>query len=170
VAFQVWLLLALVLDAIAIAGQAIIGSMLGAGDASGALQAARRMIAWSVVAGVVFGLASAAVSPILASLFSSDPAVRHAIGRVMIVVALMQPLNAIVFVLDGVLIGAGDARALALAMVASAVVFVPIALLVLAKGTLVWLWVGIGAFMGARLIGVGARFRTGRWARTGMAS
>ena len=54
IAFQLFVFLALVLDAVAIAGQVIVGRALGAGDAEGARRAARRMIEWAVVAGGVF--------------------------------------------------------------------------------------------------------------------
>lgn len=170
VTFLVWSFLALVLDAIAIAAQAMIGRMLGAGDAVAARAAARRMIWWGVVAGSVLGAAVALARPLLAGLFSADPDVRGVLSTLLIIVAAMQPLNGVVFVLDGVLIGAGDGKYLSGAMFgASVIVLVPGALIVGTSGTgLVWLWAVIAAFMGARLAGLWWRFRSEGWSVTGM--
>jgi len=170
IAFQLWLFLGLALDAVAIAGQAMIGRFLGAGDPAQARAAARRMIEWGLVAGVVFGCVVALARPWLVPLFTEDPAVRALALDVLWLVAALQPLNAVVFVLDGVLIGAGDARYLAGAMAgASFFVFIPGAALVLGlDGSLLWLWVVICLFMGARLVGNVTRFLGGGWQVTGM--
>ncbi|GIU86390.1 MAG: MATE family efflux transporter [Acidimicrobiia bacterium] len=164
VAWQIWLFLALALDAIAIAGQAIVGRTLGSGDAAGTRARARRMVEWGVLAGLLAAAAVIALRPLLASAFSDDPAVRDHLLVVLWAVAGMQPLAAIVFVLDGVLIGAGESRYLAVAMVAAAAAFVPAAALVVAAGGgLVALWGALYVFMAARLGGVLARFRSDAW-------
>jgi putative MATE family efflux protein len=169
IAFQIWLFLALSLDAVAIAGQAMIGRLLGADDAETARAAGRRMIEWGIAAGVVFGVAIAVARPWLVPLFTDDPDVRELALDVLWLVAALQPINAVAFVLDGVLIGAGDARYLSGAMaVATFAVFAPAAALVLGlDGTLLWLWVAICLFMSARMIGNLARFAGGRWQVTG---
>jgi len=168
VAFQLWSFLALSLDAVAIAAQAMVGRLLGAGDAGGARSASRRMVEWGLVAGVALGGLVALLRPVLAPLFSDDPAVIHLTRQVLWVVAVLQPLNAVVFVLDGVLIGAGDLRFLAGAMVASFAVFLPAALIAGAVGgTLAWLWGAITLLMLARLAGVAWRFAGSTWAVTG---
>jgi putative MATE family efflux protein len=170
IAFQVWTFLALSLDALAIAGQAIVGRLLGAGDATEARAAARRMLEWGVLGGVVLATAVAATSGVLPALFTGDDAVRHLSGRALLVVAALQPVNAVVFVLDGVLIGAGDSRYLAVAMVGAALVFVPAALAVAASGAgLLALWGAMGLWMGARLAGMGARYAGDAWLVTGAA-
>src|SRR5580692_10452744 len=76
VAFRLWNLLALALDAIAIAAQAITGRCLGAGDAAGARAATTRMIWWGAVYGVAFGLAMLLARPLLPGLFAAAPPVR----------------------------------------------------------------------------------------------
>ena len=169
IAFQLWLFLGLALDAVAIAGQAMIGRFLGGDDPVQARAAARRMIEWSIIAGLVLGGLVALARPWLVPLFTEDPAVRTLALDVLWLVAALQPLNAVVFVLDGVLIGAGDARYLAGAMAsATFFVFVPGAALVLGlDGTLVSLWVVICLFMAARLVGNVARFLGGGWQVTG---
>src|SRR6266566_4192089 len=107
IAFQVFLFLGLSLDALAIAGQAMIGRFLGAENAGEARAAARRMIEWGIAVGVVFGVLLAVLRPAIVPLFTPDSDVQALALQVLLIVAAMQPLNAVVFVLDGILIGAG---------------------------------------------------------------
>jgi putative MATE family efflux protein len=170
IAFQLWSFLALSLDAVAIAAQAMVGRLLGAGDADGARSASRRMVEWGVVAGLAFGALVLALRPLLVPLFSDDPAVVDLARQVLVVVAVLQPLNAVVFVLDGVLIGAGDLRFLARAMLAAFALYLPAAVLAGAVGgTLGWLWGAVTLLMVVRLAGVGWRFAGSGWAVTGPA-
>jgi Na+-driven multidrug efflux pump len=105
---------------------------------------------------------------VLGPLFSNDAAVVHLTGQVLWVVAALQPLNAVVFVLDGVLIGAGDLRYLAGAMVGAFVVFLPAAVLAgTLGGTLLWLWGAVTLLMVARLAGMVWRFAGKAWTITG---
>ena len=169
IAFQLFVFLALVLDAIAIAGQVIVGRSLGAGDADGAYDAALRMIGWSVAAGAVFALLLLALIDVLPRAFTGDPAVIDRAKEIWALFALMQPANGAVFALDGILIGAGDTRFLMWAMLAaSLLVFVPIALLSLALDWgLVGVWVGLVALIATRLATCWWRFAGRRWAVTG---
>ena len=113
VSSTVWTTLTFMLDALAIAGQALTGRYLGAGDVAGARAATRLMLWWGVGGGVVCGVALLALHRVLPLAFTTDPAVRAALAGALVVVAIGQPLSGWVFVLDGVLIGAGDARWLA---------------------------------------------------------
>ncbi len=168
IAFELWSFLALALDAVAIAGQAITGHRLGADDIDGARSAARRMLQWGVVGGVVSGLVVALVRVPLAGVFTDDVAVAATAAGLLWWVALLQPANAVVFVLDGVLIGAGDLRFLAWAMTAAAVAFLAAAGVVAIAGAGIdWLWGALGVLMTARLLALGARYRSGGWAVTG---
>jgi putative MATE family efflux protein len=168
IAMEIWMFLALVLDAIAIAGQAIVGRLLGAGMVGEARVAGRRMIELSVVVGIIAGAVVFALRDVLPPLFSSDPLVRDLAAFLLLFVALMQPLNGPVFALDGLLIGAGDLRFLAGAMVAATAVFVPSAWLVLAYGGgLGWLWASLWLFMAVRWVMLTARFATDDWAVPG---
>ena len=115
IAFGLWMLLALALDAIAIAAQAITGRYLGAGDVAGARAATRRMTAWGAVYGLVFGALLLAARPLLPGVFAASPGVTRLLLAVLLVTALQQPVAGVVFVLDGVLIGAGDQDYLAVA-------------------------------------------------------
>jgi putative MATE family efflux protein len=169
IAFQVFIFLALVLDAIAIAGQVLVGRMLGAGDADGALAAARRMCLWSLAGGCVMAAGLLATTGVLPRAFSSDDAVIARAHDLWPLFALLQLPGALVFALDGILLGAGDTRYLAYAMAFSAFgVFVPIALLSLHFGWgVAGVWWGLNALMVARLATIGARFLGRRWLVTG---
>jgi putative MATE family efflux protein len=168
IAYRLWNLLALALDAIAIAGQAIIGRCLGAGDVAGARAATNRMIGWGAAYGVVFGLALLAVRPVLPALFAVAPPVRALLLAVLLVVAAQQPVAGVVFVLDGALIGAGDQRYLALAGALSLAVFAPVAWLVHAQHRgLVALWLGYSLWLLARFVTLVLRARGRRWLVTG---
>jgi putative MATE family efflux protein len=165
---SLWSLLAFALDAIAIAGQAIIGRYLGAGDAQGAREACRRMVEWGIAVGVVLGVLVAVTRPVFLPLFTSDSLVKDAALPALMIVALSQPISAIVFVLDGVLMGAGDGPYLAWAMVLTLAVFTPVALLVpTLGGGLTALWGAMTLMMTVRLLTLWLRTRSGRWIVTG---
>ncbi|MER7171037.1 MATE family efflux transporter [Streptomyces mesophilus] len=165
---SLWSLLAFALDAIAIAGQAIIGRYLGAGDEEGARGACRRMVQWGIASGIVLGLLVVATSPLILPLFTGDTTVHDAALPALIVVAVSQPICGIVFILDGVLMGAGDGPYLAWAMLATLAVFTPVALLVpVFGGGLTALWLAMTLMMAVRMLTLWTRTRSGRWIVTG---
>jgi putative MATE family efflux protein len=165
---SLWSLAAFALDAIAIAGQAIIGRCLGANDAQGAREACRRMVQWGVASGVVLGLLIVLARPLLIPLFTGDASVQDTLLPALLVVALSQPVAGVVFVLDGVLMGAGDGRYLAWAMILTLAVFAPVALLVPSfGGGLTALWWAMTLMMAVRLLTLWLRMRSGRWIVTG---
>ncbi|MEW5626701.1 MATE family efflux transporter [Streptomyces hydrogenans] len=165
---SLWSLMAFALDAIAIAGQAIIGRYLGADDAEGARQVCRRMVQWGVVSGVVLGLLLVLARPLFIPLFTGDPAVQSTLLPALLVVALSQPISGVVFVLDGVLMGAGDGPYLAWAMLLTLAVFAPVALLVpVLGGGLTALWWAMTLMMAVRMGTLWFRMRSGRWVVTG---
>ena len=164
VAFELWSFLAMALDAIAIAGQALVGRALGAGDARAARGAGRRMIEWGLAFGVVVGVAVLVVRTAVPHLFSDDPAVVALTAFVLLWLAVLQPVNALAFVLDGILIGAGDMRFLAWAMAVAAGVFIPAALAVGFTGAGIgWLWAALGLLMATRVAMLGTRFAGDGW-------
>jgi MATE family, multidrug efflux pump len=169
IAFQLFVFLALVLDAIAIAGQVMTGRSLGAGDAPGARAAARRMIEWSLAVGALFAVVLFALHDVLPRVFTDDPAVLDRAAAIWPLFALMQPANAVVFGLDGILIGAGDTRFLAVSMLAAGLfVYVPVALLALHfEWGIVGVWCGFEGLIGVRLATNAVRFAGERWAVTG---
>ncbi|OSZ60594.1 MATE family efflux transporter [Streptomyces pharetrae CZA14] len=165
---SLWSLLAFALDAIAIAGQAIIGRYLGAGDAQRARDVCRRMVQWGIAVGILLGLLVIVSRPLFLPLFTSDSAVKDAALPALLVVALSQPISGVVFVLDGVLMGAGDGPYLAWAMVVTLAVFTPVALLVpTVGGGLTLLWIAMTLMMTVRMATLWLRTRSGRWLVTG---
>jgi putative MATE family efflux protein len=179
VAATVWSFLAFALDALAIAAQALTGRALGAGDVLGARAATTTMIRWGVWGGAALGLLVLALHSALPALFTNDPAVRAALAAALVVVAFGQPLSGFVFVVDGVLIGAGDGRWLAKAMAATLVLYLPLAVWVHESGGELMgggaphavgvLWVVFTAFMAIRGCFFWWRIRGDGWAVTGAA-
>ncbi|GAA0575751.1 MATE family efflux transporter [Kribbella sandramycini] len=168
VAFTLWNFLALALDAIAIAAQALTGRALGAGDVAGTRSITRRMMWWGLYSGLVCGLALWGLHPLYVHWFSADPEVQRTLAAIILVAAVWQPLNGVVFVLDGVLIGAGDGRYLAVAGLIAFALYVPLALSVLwFDGGVVALWWAFGGFMLLRLLTLLTRERRDTWLVTG---
>ncbi len=168
IAARIWTLLAFALDAIAIAGQVIVGRYLGADDAEGARAAMQRMVGWGAVYGAVFGALLLAVRPLLPGLFAATQPVHSLLLAVLVVVALQQPAAGVVFVLDGVLIGAGDQRYLAAAGLINLAIFLPAAALVwTSHAGLVALWLAYTVWLAARFGTLTLRARGSRWLVTG---
>lgn len=174
VVIAVWGLLAFALDALAIAAQALVGRALGAGDLAGTRAVLRRTLQWGTGAGAVLGIVVGAAGWWLAPLFTADPTVRRAVAVSLVVVAITLPVAGWVFVLDGILIGAGDGRYLAAVGFVTLTVYAPAALAVRALADdgvagLAWSWVAFaGVFMLARALTTGLRARGTAWMRTGL--
>ena len=168
-ALTIWTFLAFSLDAIAIAAQAITGRYLGAGDVQGTREVTARMVRWGLVSGVATGALLAVASPMLGPLFTGDAAVHDALVPVLLVAALGQPVAGIVFVLDGVLIGAGDGAYLARGGLVTLVAYAPVALVTATLGGgLLGVWLAFCAvFMGSRLAVLHLRARGTAWLVTG---
>lgn len=176
-AFQVTLTVfatvAFALDALAIAAQALIGKGLGAGDLASVRAVLRRCIQWGVGAGVVLGAVVVVLSPVASAVFTGDRSVAALLPASLAIIGVGAPLGGFVFVLDGVLIGAGDARYLALTGVINLAVFVPLASAAVAwggQGTagLAWLSAAFAfGYLGARAVTLGLRARGRRWMRAG---
>jgi len=152
VAAQLWLFLALVVDALAVAAQALVARYRGEESPERARGAANRLLVWGLGVGALLGVGFMILAPVLPRLFTDDPEVIRAVLAVFPFVALMQPLNALVFVWDGIFMGMEDFRYLALAMVLSAACGSLVLLLVLPLGWgLYGVWWGIVTLMGVRL-------------------
>lgn len=174
-AMTIFSFLAFALDALAIAAQALIGKELGACNAAKARELTRTMIRWGIGFGVLTGLLLAAVAPWVGALFTSDREVQSVLAVALWILAAGQPVAGYVFVLDGVLIGAGDARYLALAGLVNLAVYLPLLAAVAWSGTaggagLGWLWAAFAVgYMAARAVTLGLRARSDRWMVLGSA-
>ncbi|MDQ0278183.1 putative MATE family efflux protein [Arthrobacter silviterrae] len=167
--------LAFALDALAIAAQALIGKELGAGRIAAVRTLTATMTRWGLGFGVITGLALWASSGGVGWLFTNDAGVHRTLAAALLVMAIGQPVAGYVFVLDGVLIGAGDARYLALAGLVNLAVYLPLLFWVSAAGlgsgpaAMAWLWAAFSlGYMAARALTLGLRARTDRWMRVGI--
>lgn len=166
IGIEVWSLLALGLDSVAIAGQALIAKFLGAGEVTTAKAVSRRMIGLSIQVGCLGGAALLIARSSIAQLFTNDVAVAELTAFLFVFAALAQPLNALVFGIDGILIGAGDLRFLAWAMIGSFAAYAGLALSTANLG-MGWLWTCLTALMVFRGVAVWARFKHEGWIRVG---
>jgi len=171
IALTIFSTLAFVLDALAIAGQAMIGHGLGASDLPRVRAITTRLLQFGVGGGALLGVAIAALSPVLPFIFTTDDTISGALTVVLLVMAFGIPLAGYVFVLDGVLIGAGDAKYLALTGLVNLAVYLPLLWAVSGlSGTagIAWLWAVFGfGYIGARAVTLGLRARGDRWIVTG---
>jgi putative MATE family efflux protein len=169
IVLQLWTFLALVLDSLAIAAQSLVGAALGAGDAAHAKWVASRVTWFSLLAAALLAVALGAGSPVLPHLFTDDRSVLTAVAVPWWFMVAQLPVAGIVFALDGVLLGAGDAAFMRTATVASALLgFLPLIWLSLAYGWgLAGIWSGLSTFMVLRLAFGSWRALSGRWAVTG---
>ncbi|SBT53359.1 MATE family efflux transporter [Micromonospora auratinigra] len=169
IAVQLWFFTALVLDALAIAAQSLVGAALGAGDAAGARALARRVALVGGACGVAFAVLIAAGAGLVPAWFSSDAQVREQAMVAWPWFVALQPIGGVVFALDGVLIGAGDVRYLRnLTIVAALGGFLPA--IWLAYGLdlgLGGIWAGLTLFVLLRLVALLLRLRSGGWAVVG---
>ena len=161
IAMRVWYLLALLLDALAVPAQVYVSSCLGAGDRPGARLVGRRTMRLGLIAGIGLGVVTAALAPWVPALFTGDLAVRHAATVALLVAALTQPLAALAFVLDGLILGLADYVAMRRAMMLAILAYVPVAALVLRfhRLGLPGIWVALGLWLAARAVLLGRRWR-----------
>jgi Na+-driven multidrug efflux pump len=162
VANQVFLFLALALDALAIPAQSLVAGALGAGDRNEAMRIGHICTRLSLWCGGALGIALAVTSPLLARVFSADPAVVSRTTAAFLLLAVMQFPGAVAFALDGVLIGGHDERFLGRAAVVNLVSYLP-----LAAATLAWPQLGIAGLWGAQLMWMIMRSIVNQWRFSG---
>jgi putative MATE family efflux protein len=165
IGFQLWILIALALDAIAIAAQSLIGSLLGSGEVDVAWALGRRLLRYGAVFGTAVGVVLVVLHGVIPPLFTDDRSVHHQVAVLWPWFIAMMPFAGILFALDGVLLGAGDLAFMrnvtALAALAG---FLP---LVLASS--VWdlglggIWAALSAFIGIRLVAGLLHWRRRGW-------
>jgi putative MATE family efflux protein len=161
VAMRVWYLLALLLDALAVPAQVYVSSSLGAGDPDGAHRVGRRCLRLGLIAGIGLGVVTAGLAFWVPVLFTADSAIRHAATVALLVAALTQPMAALAFVLDGLILGVSDYVAMRRAMILAIAAYVPVAALVLAFHPLglPGVWVALGLWLAARAALLGRRWQ-----------
>jgi len=169
IAFTIFSTAAFALDALAIAAQALIGKSLGAGDTAQVHRVLRRTVAWGGWFGIIVGALIAALSGVIGIAFTGNAAIGALIQPALLILAIAQPIAGIVFVLDGVLMGANDARYLAIAGGLNLLPLLPALWIISATGVdgaagLIWIAVAFfGVYLLARLGTLGWRVRSDRW-------
>jgi putative MATE family efflux protein len=160
IAMRVWYLLALLLDALAVPAQVFVSSRLGAGDKPGAHQVGQRTLRLGLLAGIAMGVVTAALAFGVPYLFTQDAAIRHAATTALLVAAVTQPVTALAFVLDGLILGLADYVAMRRAMVWAVFAYLPLAALVLAfpRLGLPGIWAALGVWLAARAALLGRRW------------
>jgi putative MATE family efflux protein len=172
IVLQLWAFQALVLDAVAIAAQSLVGAALGAPDPTASARAravARQVTRYGLLLGVLFAGVFAALAGVLPPVFTPDAAVLAVVPIAWWFFVALQPVAGVVFAIDGVLLGAGDAAYLRTSTLLAAVVgFLPLIWASLAFGWgLAGIWTGLSLFMLIRLVAVLTRLRSDRWAVAG---
>jgi putative MATE family efflux protein len=169
VTLQVHSFIALALDALAIPGQILVATLLGAGNRAEAHAVSDRLLKLGALAGAVVAVALLAAAPFLPRLFSGDGRVRHTATVALVVAAAVQVPAALAFVLDGILIGANDFRYLQRSMLIGFAVFAPFAVAVLRWHRLgvAGIWCGLLAWMTARAIANVTRYHRSHRLRIG---
>ncbi len=162
VAAQLWTFLALLVDALAVAAQALVSKHLGADDPESAREVANRLVQWGLAVGIVLGLGFWALRPVLPSFFTDDPDTVAALLDVYLFVVVLQPLNGLVFVGDGIYMGAEAFPYLAKAMIGTALAAAVVLLLVSPMGWgLVGVWWGIATLMVGRILTLAGPYMRG---------
>ena len=160
VAYRLWFMLSLSLDALAVPAQVFVSAAVGAGDHEAARLTGRRTLVLGLAAGTALGVVTAVIALGAPDLFTSDPAVRHAAVIALLCAALTQPLAALAFVLDGLILGISDYTAMRRAMILAIGAFAPVAVLV---ARFHWLglpgiWAALGLWLAARSALLGRRW------------
>ena len=162
IAFQIWIFAAYGVDGIEAAGQSLVAHRLGEGSTEGAEEVAQRLLRWSVLVGVGLGIVIALTSRLIPHVFSPDRAVVAEAATTLLWVAALQPVNAVAFSIDGILVGASQQRYLARAMVVAGLAYAVVAIVaVRVDRGLGGIWAAISAFMVIRCALGNRRLRQG---------
>jgi putative MATE family efflux protein len=169
IALQIWLLLALTLDALAVPAQVFVGEAVGRRDVAEADSVGSRTLRIGLVVGVGLGALTAALSGVIPMVFSSDPGVRHEATQALLICGAQQPLAALAFVLDGLLLGAAEYKVLRTGMLVALLGLVPVAGLVLGLHVLgiVGVWLALTSWLVVRTAYLSRGWRRGRWRQMG---
>jgi putative MATE family efflux protein len=160
VAYRLWYMLSLSLDALAVPAQVYVSAAVGAGDPDSARRVGRRTLLLGLYAGTGLGVLTALLALCAPGAFTPDPAVRHAAVVGLLASALTQPLAALAYVLDGLVLGIADYVAMRRAMLLAIGGFAPLAVLTVRFH---WLglpgvWAALGLWLAARSVILGRRW------------
>ena len=169
IVLQIWLLLALSLDALAVPAQVYVSAALGALEVDEAALIGARCLRLGLIVSVVVAVATMALSPALPYVFTGDASVRHVATIGLVVCGALQPFAALAFVYDGLLLGAGDYKTLRRSMLLAFLAFAPLAAATLADHRLgiTGIWLALTCWVAARSALLGLRWSSRAWAHVG---
>ena len=168
ITLNIWLLLALTLDALAVPAQVYVGAALGAGDAGEAVTIGARCLRLGLICSVAVTVMTIALSPALPYVFTSDASVRHTAMVGLIICGALQPFAALAFVHDGLLLGASDYATLRRSMLLALIAFAPLAIATLADHDLgiTGIWLALTCWLAARSALLARRWSSRGWVTT----
>jgi putative MATE family efflux protein len=160
IALQIWILLALTLDALAVPAQVYVSAALGRNDRSDAAAIGRRCLWIGLLVSGGVALLTMALSPVLPFVFSGDSSVRSVATVGVLLCGALQPFAAIAFVLDGLLLGAEDYATLRRSMILALLAFAPLAVATLADHHfgIIGIWLALTCWLAARCVLLGRRW------------
>ncbi len=159
IALQTWLFMSFVLDSLAVAAMAMIGSDIGVGNRIAAREIANRLLALGFIAGSVLAIGLGLLEPFVAGVFAAQPVVEDFLGSIVWFVIVLQPLTALVYVWDGIGIGMSAFRFMAVSMVMGAALTVAVLLVI--GSTLIGVWTALTVLVLSRLVAFAGWHRWG---------
>jgi Na+-driven multidrug efflux pump len=168
VLWQVWSLVSYGVDGFAHGVETLVGNALGTGDHTGAIATARRCMKWGGALGAGCGLMFLVGLPQIGALLTDHVEVVARVAQMATLLSLTQPFNGLVYILDGILMGANDVAYLFLAMAIVAFgIFLPAVLGTMWMSLGLWgAWVAYSALMLGRFALLYGRFRGRKWVRS----
>ncbi len=130
IAFQIWLFFAFFIDGYASVGNIVSGKLLGEQNYKKLGKLSIKLSKYSVFISISLVLICGLFYRSIGQLFSNDQAVLESFYSIFWIVLLMQPINAIAFVFDGIFKGLAEAKILRnLLIVATFFGFLPVLLI-----------------------------------------
>lgn len=130
IAFQIWLFFAFFIDGYASVGNIVSGKLLGENNYNQMWKLSVKLSRYSIVVSLLLAVICAVFYIPIGKLFSQDPLVLQSFYSVFWIVLIMQPINAVAFVFDGIFKGLAEAATLRnLLLFATFLGFVPVLLI-----------------------------------------
>lgn len=130
IAFQIWLFFAFFIDGYSSVGNIVSGKLLGERNYKKLWKLSIKLSRYSIVVSLLLAAICGLLYFPTGRLFSEDPRVLESFYSIFWIVLLMQPINALAFVFDGIFKGLAEAAILRnLLLVATFLGFIPVLLI-----------------------------------------
>lgn len=130
IAFQIWLFFAFFIDGYSSVGDIVSGKLLGEKNYKKLWRLSIKLSRYSIVVSIILTLFCVIFYFPIGRLFSQDPLVLQSFYGIFWMVLIMQPINAVAFVFDGIFKGLGEAATLRnLLLFATFLGFIPVLLI-----------------------------------------